>query len=294
MDAFALRDGRMLEYTVTGPADGIPLLFHHGTPMSARQIRALQRVAHGRGLRLVTYSRPGYGDSTRQPGRDVVAAVADCAELLDHLGAPRCLTAGWSGGGPHALAIAAGLPQRVAAVAVMAGVAPYTADGLDFTAGMGEGNVEEFEATRKGEDVLRPWLEPEAEELRGGGTEALLESLSTLLAQVDRDVLTDELGEDLAAGLADAVRNGVDGWLDDDLAFTRSWGFALEDVTVPSFLWQGGADLMVPPAHGQWLARHIPGVTAHLEPGAGHMWIAATAFDRVVAELTEHFQLPTA
>src|SRR5215470_14085661 len=111
MSTLGLPDGRTIDVTVTGPEDGVPLIFHHGTPGSAGQVRSIQRAAHGVGLRLVTYSRPGYGDSTRQPGRTVASVVDDVAALLDHLGADRCLTAGSSGGGPHALATAAGLPD---------------------------------------------------------------------------------------------------------------------------------------------------------------------------------------
>src|SRR5262245_42900300 len=108
-----LPDGRRLDVAVSGPADGMPLVFHHGAPGSVLPCRAMERAVHRRGLRLVTYSRAGYGASMRQPGRDVAAVVADVAAILDHLGASRCLVAGWSGGGPHALAMAAGLPERV-------------------------------------------------------------------------------------------------------------------------------------------------------------------------------------
>lgn len=287
MSILDLPDGRRLDVTVTGPAEGIPLVFHHGTPGSATQLGPLRRVTREHGLRLVTYSRPGYGDSTRQPGRSVASVVDDVAALLDHVGAARCLVAGWSGGGPHALATAAGLPERVAGALVLAGVAPYAAEGLDFLAGMGEGNVEEFGLAVRGEDALRPLLEREAVGLRQGDVPTMLEGLSSLLPDVDRAVLSDEFGEETAANFAEGLRNGVAGWLDDDLAFVRPWGFALDDVTVPTFLWQGSEDLMVPFAHGQWLARHVPGVTAHLEQGQGHLSIGIGALDRIFAEFTK-------
>ena len=102
-----LADGRRLDFAISGPDGGTPLIFHHGTPGSVAAFRVIERSAHERGLRLVTYSRPGYGDSTRLPGRDVAAVVADVEALLNHLNASRCLVAGWSGGGPHALAAAA-------------------------------------------------------------------------------------------------------------------------------------------------------------------------------------------
>jgi pimeloyl-ACP methyl ester carboxylesterase len=280
-----LPDGRHLDVTTSGPAEGIPLLFHHGTPASMIQLRAIQRAAHERGLRMVTFSRAGYGDSTRLPGRTVASVAEDAIAVLDHIGATRCLTMGWSGGGPHALATAALLPSRVAGALVIAGVAPYDAEGLDFLAGMGEGNIEEFGAAARGESVLRPMLEAEAPVLRRGDATALLEGMSTLLPAADRAVLTDEFGADLAASMSEGIRVGVDGWLDDDLAFVRPWGFDLTTITVPTFLWQGNEDLMVPFAHGRWLADHVPGVRAHLEDGEGHLSVAVGSIAPILDEL---------
>src|SRR5450755_4007095 len=144
MDAFdhvRLPDGRRLDMRVTGPAGGFPLVFHHGTPDAATPFRALERAAHARGLRLVTTSRPGYGNSSRQPGRAIVDAAADTASVLAAIAAERCQVAGWSGGGPHALACGARLGAAAAAVLVIAGIAPYGATGLDWMAGMGGENI---------------------------------------------------------------------------------------------------------------------------------------------------------
>jgi pimeloyl-ACP methyl ester carboxylesterase len=245
----------------------------------------MQRAAAARGLRLVTWSRPGYGGSTRQPGRNVASVADDVGAVLDHLGADRCVVMGHSGGGPHALATAALLPDRVAGVLVASGVGPYGVDGLDFLAGMGEQNITEFEAALAGEATLRPFLEAEAEEMRGVDAAGLVAALTTLLPPVDRAVLTDEFGDDLVASFAEALRVGVDGWLDDDFAFTRPWGFAFGDVTVPTFLWQGDADLMVPFAHGEWLVEQLPGVTAHLIAGEGHLSITVGRLDDMMDEL---------
>jgi pimeloyl-ACP methyl ester carboxylesterase len=280
-----LPDGRSLEVEVSGPTDGTPLIFHHGSPGSAYQFRAIQRAAHTRGLRLVTFSRAGYGSSTRRPGRSVVDVVDDVAAVLAHLGADRCLAAGWSGGGPHALATGARLAEQVAGVLVIAGVAPYDAADLDFLHGMGRQNVEEFGSALQGEAALRPSLQTEAEQLRDTDAAGVIESLSSLLPDVDRAVVTAEFGEDLVASFTGAFRTGVDGWVDDDLAFIRPWGFALDEVAVPTFVWQGSEDLMVPFAHGQWLARHLPAATARLQQGEGHLSIAVGALDRMFDDL---------
>ncbi|MDQ1734986.1 MAG: hypothetical protein QOH56_1237 [Pseudonocardiales bacterium] len=280
-----LPDGRSLEVEVSGPTDGTPLIFHHGTPGSAYQFRAIRRAAHTRGLRLVTFSRAGYGSSTRRPGRSVVDVVDDVVAVLDYLGTDRCLAAGWSGGGPHALATGARLAEQVAGVLVIAGVAPYDAVDLDFLDGMGQQNIEEFGSALQGEAALRPGLQTEAEQLRDTDAAGVIESLSTLLPDVDRAVVTAEFGEDLVASFTGAFRSGVDGWVDDDLAFTRPWGFALEEIGVPTFIWQGSEDLMVPFAHGQWLARHLPATTARLQQGEGHLSIAVGALDRMLDDL---------
>jgi pimeloyl-ACP methyl ester carboxylesterase len=283
-DHVRLPDGRRLDMRVSGPADGVPLVFHHGTPGAATPVRALERAAHERGLRLVTTSRPGYGDSSRQRGRVVVDVVADTAAVLAAIGTERCLIAGWSGGGPHALACGARL-GAAAAVLVIAGVAPYGAEGLDWMAGMGEENIVEFSAAVHGEDELRSYLLPQREQLKDITAAGVASSLETLLPDVDRAVLTGEFAEDMAASFREAVRVGAAGWLDDDLAFASPWGFGLEEISVPVMIWQGSADLMVPFSHGQWLASHLPAASAHLQQGEGHLSVGLGALDRMLDEL---------
>ncbi len=283
-DHVQLPDGRRLDVRVSGPGGGLPLVFHHGTPGALTPIRELERAAHARGLRLVTTSRPGYGGSTRQPGRNVADVAADTAAVLAAIGAERCLIAGWSGGGPHALACGARL-GAAAAVLVIAGVAPYPAAGLDWMAGMGEENVVEFSIALRGETELRPYLRQVAEPLREITADQIVASLDTVLPDVDRAALTGEFGDDMAASFREAVRVSVDGWLDDDLAFTRPWGFGLAEITVPTVIWQGSADLMVPFAHGQWLAAQLPGASAHMEEGEGHLSVGLGALDRMLDEL---------
>ena len=285
MTTIDLPDGRVLDITVSGPDGAVPLIFHHGTPGSVVPFRAMTRSAHERGLRLVTYSRAGYGASSRHPGRTVIDVADDVAAILDHLDADRCLTAGWSGGGPHALATGARLGARVAGVLVIAGIAPYGAAGLDFLAGMGAQNIEEFGLAVQGERQLRPYLEAAAIELRTADAAVIVKEMATLLPAVDVAVITDEYGQDLVANFAESLRTGVDGWLDDDLAFVEPWGFDLDDLAVPTFVWQGSADLMVPFAHGQWLAGHVPSATAHLETGKGICPSGVGALDRMLDEL---------
>jgi pimeloyl-ACP methyl ester carboxylesterase len=284
-DHLDLPDGRRLDIRVSGPADGLPLVFHHGTPGAATPTRSFEAATHRRGLRLVTMSRPGYGGSTRLPGRAVVDVAADTAAVLEAVGAERCLVAGWSGGGPHALACAARV-DAVDAVLAIAAVAPYGAEGLDWMAGMGDDNVAEFGAALEGEEPLRRFLQAEGEQLKGIDPADIVSSLDSLLPDVDRAVLTDEFAEDMAAGFHEGLRRGVDGWLDDDLAFVQPWGFDLDEISVPTMVWQGSADLMVPFAHGRWLASRLPRASVHLEPGEGHLSIGLGACEEMLTELT--------
>src|SRR5712691_4888260 len=200
-----LADGRSLDVWIGGPGSGIPLVLHHGTPGSGLPYRPFVEDATRRGLRWVSYSRPGYGDSSRQPGRLVADCAQDVAAILDQLESDRCYTLGGSGGGPHALACAGLLPERVIAATTVASVAPWTAEGLDFLAGMGPENVEEFRAALAGQKELQPILERWAEEYVHVTAEAVADALGGLVSEVDKAVLTGEF----ARAFMDSYREGA-------------------------------------------------------------------------------------
>ncbi len=270
-----LPDGRRLDVWLAGPADGVPVVDHHGTPSCGMPDRYVVRAVEELGVRLVRPTRPGYAGSDPDPGRSVGDVAADVEAVLDHLGLDRVAVMGASGGGPHALATAALLPERVTAVASIAGAAPFGAPDLDFLAGMGQDNLDEFGAALTGEGPLREYLEAARPGLLAATPEQIVEELATLLPDVDRAVLSGELGEDLAAGMGAALAPGVEGWLDDDLAFTRPWGFELGDVRVPTFVWQGDLDLMVPPD-----ARRLAGGPVTARDGAPARPATATCRSR--------------
>jgi pimeloyl-ACP methyl ester carboxylesterase len=283
-----LAGGRQVEVLAAGPEDGLPLVFHNGTPVGPVAYAPMIEAASQRGLRLVICARPGYGDSTPRPGRAVADVTGDVAAVLDELGAPRFVTVGRSGGGPHALACAARLPERCLAAASVAGVAPYRVDGLDWLAGMGPENVAEFGAVLAGAEALTAYLEPEAAKLAVISGPVVADELGGLISPADRAFATGEFADYLAASFRAAVRTGIAGWRDDDLAFAADWGFtmAAAGAGAPVAVWQGDQDSMVPFAHGQWLAAHIPGVRAHLLPGEGHLTLAAS-FGAVLDDLLD-------
>jgi pimeloyl-ACP methyl ester carboxylesterase len=286
MPNLVLADGRSLEYVTGGPADGLPLVLHHGTPSAAVLYAPMVESAAQAGLRTVVHSRPGYAGSSPQPGRTVAAVAADMAAILDDLGAADFVTIGWSGGGPHALACAALLPGRCRAAATIAAVAPYAAAGLDWLAGMGNENVEEFGAAAAGEPVLTAFLADAAGELAHVQAAQISAAMGDLVSEVDREVLTGDFAGNLAESLRAALSTGIAGWRDDDLAFLTGWGFDLAEIVTPVSIWQGAEDRMVPYAHGQWLAARMPRATVHLDPAEGHLSLLLNAFDVVLAELT--------
>jgi len=281
--------GRALRVREDGDPDGVPLIAHHGTPGSRLIYRRWVEDASERGIRLIAYDRPGYGGSDRDPGRSVADAAADVAAIADALGLDRILIQGRSGGGPHALACAALLGDRVAAAATLAAVGPYDAEGLDFLAGMGEDNVEELGAAVAGPETLAPLLEEFAPRLLEADPDELVEGLKSLLSPPDVAVVNGGLAEELIAVTSEGIRASRDGWLDDDLAFVKPWGFELDSISVPLQLWQGRQDLMVPAAHGEWLAAHIPGADARLSDGDGHLSVEHLRIGDVHAWLLERY-----
>ena len=283
----ATPDGRSLEVMLAGPQTGLPLIHHGGTPVAAVPFRPLVDAATERGLRFVTYSRPGYATSDQCHGRTVASASADVVAILDSLQADSFVTMGWSGGGPHALACAAVLPERCRAAAMIAGVAPWRARGLDWLAGQGEENVEEFEAAVRGEKALTAWLTEAAEDMADLSADDVVAVLGDLMSDVDKAALTGDYAEWTAASFRKAVSAGVAGWRDDDLAFMQPWGFDLGAITRPVAVWQGGQDRMVPFAHGEWLAANIPTARAHLLPDDGHLSIGVGRLGQIVDDLIQ-------
>jgi pimeloyl-ACP methyl ester carboxylesterase len=280
----------VLEAFVGGPADGVPLILCHGTPGCGMLYRGWVEACAERGVRLVGYSRPGYGRSSRQEGRTVSDCCADVECVADELGFDRFFVLGHSGGGAHALACAALLPERVLAAATVAGAAPHDAPGLDWLAGQEEENVREWNAALAGGDTLRVLLEEWAAEMLDESAEEpassdAVDSFDSMVSDADRASITPETSAFAAERRKHALSTGIWGWFDDDIAETQPWGFDVSEISVPVTVWHGAQDRFVPPSHSEWLAGAIPGARTELRSDEGHFSIVETKFHELVEDL---------
>ena len=276
-------DGRTLAFAEWGDPDGSPLFLLHGTPSSRLSRHHDENEYVKAGARVITYDRPGYGGSDRQAGRLVVDCVGDVAAIADTLQIERFAVSGGSGGGPHALAVAARLPERVTRAAAVVSPAPYDVD-FDWFTGMDPLNVREVEWALQGEEVLAPELEREGAE----ALERVAADPSKILgddwdiSEADRAQLArKELQEVIRQDVNEALRTGVWGWVDDMLAIVKPWGFDVGEIRVPTRVIYGMTDVLVPVQHGEWLARHVPDAEVVVEEELGHIGSPDLVAERV-------------
>lgn len=280
LESIRLPDGRQLAYAQWGAPDGDPVISIHGTPGCRLGRHPNQDLVKEAGVRIITFDRAGYGRSDRNPGRRVVDVVPDVRELADQLGLETFAIVGGSGGGPHVLAVAALMPERLTRAACIVGIAPYEALGADWTRGMDPMNVKEFDWALEGEERLVTELTREDADIRRRVDADPSAALGIYdLPDADKAIMS---RPDLAVIIRDTTAeqnvNGVWGWVDDDLAFTKPWGFDPSAVKVPIAIWWGAQDVLVPPTHGEWLAANVPNAVTRVMPDGGHQLDPDTDF----------------
>ncbi len=278
-------DGRTLAVDIGGDPAGKPVLVHMGTPNSRRMYGPAGQDAAERGLRLISYDRPGYGGSSPQPGRIVADCAADVRAICAGLHIDRLAMWGISGGGPHVLACAALLPDLVVAAASLASPAPFGAEGLDFFAGMGQANVDDIRLFFTDEVAARAQTDKERDEMLAATPDEMTDGLKSLLTPTDAAVLTGQLAEFLAYSAREGLALGSEGWWEDNCCLAGPWGFKFADIAVPVLLLHGREDKFVPFGHGEWLAGQIPGVEARLLDHDGHLTLLAHRVPEVHAWL---------
>jgi pimeloyl-ACP methyl ester carboxylesterase len=263
-------DGRRVAVEVSGSRSGHPVFLMHGTPGSRIGPLPRSMVLHGLGVRLITFDRPGYGESERRQFRQVADVVPDVEAIANELGVEQFAVIGRSGGGPHALACAARLPDRVTRAGILVSLAPWDAEGLDWFAGMSDSNIDAFSLGSTQPEALSAALLRIAAETKLNPASHVA-NLSPELPESDRRLMADvEPRALLVRNFAEALRDSADGWIDDLLAFCSPWGFEPADIKVPVLVWHGQEDVLSPVAHSRWLADRIPNARMLIQPGAAH------------------------
>jgi pimeloyl-ACP methyl ester carboxylesterase len=267
----AAANGRTLTIAEWGDPDGFPVFLLHGTPGSRFFGQADASAYADVGARVIIYDRPGYGGSDRFRGRRVVDSVADVSAIADSLGIERFAVSGGSWGGPHSLAVAARLRERVTRAGCIAGVAPFDMPGFGWFAGMDAVNIEEIGWALEGEDVLAreiermaaAWLERVADDPSNPGEVEFSEADRAVLARPERH-------EAIRRMLNEAFRQGVWGYVDDIFCLIQPWGFDVTEIRVPTRIDYGLTDVLVPPQHGEWLAHNVPNAKVVIDEQGGH------------------------
>jgi len=283
-------DGRILRVIEAGRPDGMAVLFQHGGPGSGEPYVRHVEDAVERGIRLLGYDRPGYGDSTRHSGYAIADTAADVKAIAEGLGIDRLAVWGMSAGGPHALAFAALLPDMVVAAASLASPAPYGAPGLDYFTGMGQANVDDVRLMLEDEAAARARLPEDREQVLALTPETMAKGMESLISDADAAARTAEFSEWLVDGMHKGVEHSGDGWWDDSIASLRSWGFDVGSIRIPFQLWHGRQDRFVPFQHGEWLAAQIRGVDAHITDEDGHGSLIQKRVPEVHRWLLDHFE----
>ena len=280
MAILQLSDGREFEYFDNGVKSDKAILFLHGTPGDATAwTKWLKEITT---FTAIATSRPGYGLSERNRGRTVASDLENQSQVLDHLGITSFVAIGWSGGGPHSLNMTR--DSRCVAAFTLAGVGEYGREDLDFLAGMGPENHDEFGEALRGEAAITAWMERNAVSFRDVTGAQIIEAFGGLIGDADKRALTPQVAEESAATMRRALAKSFTGWVDDDLAFVQDFGFDLHRINKPVVIWQGDDDFMVPQAHSKWLASHIPGSQLRFVPGHGHISLGEEFRPNIIAD----------
>lgn len=283
MTLFQLNDGRSLDFVSNDSTSKTAILFHHGTPGECTGW--LKWFGDIPEVTAIAASRPGYGLSDRRRNRSVASDIDDQRELLDHLQIESFVSIGWSGGGPHAINMTR--DSRCKGAITLAGVGEWGNDDLDFLNGMGPENHEEFGAAVQGEASIENWMQTNATAFKNVQGSDLIESFGGLIGEADKRALTPQVAELDAASYRRALSVSYLGWLDDDLAFVKPFGFNLAEVSKPVYVWQGDDDFMVPRAHSEWLEKHIPTAKLNFLPGHGHISLGESYRSEIIAQALE-------
>ncbi len=270
-NSIKLSDGRTLGFETLGDLDGSPLFFFHGTPGSRLGLAQDDLLAQIPSLRLILPDRPGYGISDPAPARTLLDWPDDVAQLADHLGLDEFAVAGASGGGPHAIACAHSLPDRVSKALLFSSPSPANFKGA--TKGMAIGNRLGLFLGQYAPWLYR-WLIRTNVAAFAKDPQTVIDAMAKQMAPPDQALMKTALVRDaVIRDFAEAFRQGGGGHeVDGALAMSsQDWGFSLRQISVPVFLWHGEEDTLVTVNMAKYLEREIPDCTARIVPGAAHL-----------------------
>jgi len=274
--------GRKLAYREFGDPAGHPVVGCHGGLMSGLDLAPWDDAARTAGVRIVSPARPGLDGSSPAPGRATVDWADDVHALLEALAIPRAAVLGWSMGGQYALACAARLPDRITRAVVVAGALPLTDERV-----LGELNRMDRALTSWSDH--RPWaariafaaMRLTAHRMRRAWTRSVTKDLPADEAGAVRALSDPGLAHAAAAGLS-----STQGMVEEYRAWARPWGFAPSEVAVPTTIWQGRDDRLVPARWAESLATQVPDARLTMVPGAGH-FVGYTHRAEILADLVE-------
>ena len=178
------------------------------------------------------------------------------------------------------------LDTNVGAI-TLAGVGAFGVDDLDFLEGMAQENHDEFGASLQGEDVIQKWFVDNATAFKSAGGVEIREAFGGLISDADKKSMEGSFADVIASAIRSGLAVSFDGWVDDDVAFTKPWGFDLASINKPVKIWQGDQDYMVPHAHSHWLKKHISTAELTFIPGQGHVTLLVDYTEKVFAQAKE-------
>lgn len=275
-----LTDGRQLEYIDNGLASTRALVLHHGSPIEMHIWDSTMQWLTERGVRAIAYTRPGYGESTRNPERTVIGNNSDLEAVLTHLGVTEFVSVGWSAGGPPALA--SGLLSGCRGVAAIASPAPFDGEGLDYFAGMPEDFARESAISSQSVDAAFEFKQATVDGLRSLTVEGFVEGFRERPAYAEFEQRYQASFQELVDSLQRGLTPDALAYAEDDHSFLKPWGFDLTSLTVPVGVWLGDHDEFIPPGHATWLAEHIPNADLHLLTDQNHISIVVEYRDEIL------------
>lgn len=274
-----LRDGRELAWRWWGDPDGTPILRIQGTPSSRKQYNPNPNVQREVGARYLMADRPGYGGSTRKPGRGIADIADDYAELLDFHGLHRVPATGTSGGGPHVLALAARHPDRVTAISVVVGGTPLEPDEVDRQVGV---NARSHALAEQGWQALFEFLVEVRERLLSDeGMQGVLRDAPA----PDRAIMADPAWQKMSReNLAETLKQGAEGWTDESLAMHGGWDFDPAGVATSVTWWHGDDDMNAPLSAARRVVAQLRNVDLRVWHDEGH-FVSQTHEQEILEEL---------